>query len=187
MGPLQKHIKASATTHGFFGNYELAVQQQQAQVIATSLAQIPAAVHAFCKPMVSYSYHSIMTLHSKHWWRLFKPLLGLRLTSVAPSSSFEGCSGTVCSLCTQFMYAAYKRSTWASSQLEGVAIAVCDLPSMPIRHQTQLVIAQQKGPYIAGPVKCRITPQLLHTVLWCNSMDYLLCVCYCICCQAHKP
>lgn len=28
-GPLQKHIKASATAHGFFGNYESAVQQQQ--------------------------------------------------------------------------------------------------------------------------------------------------------------
>lgn len=32
MGPLQKHIKASATAHGFFGNYESAVQQQQALV-----------------------------------------------------------------------------------------------------------------------------------------------------------
>ncbi|KAL0041787.1 hypothetical protein WJX79_004702 [Trebouxia sp. C0005] len=32
VGPLQKHIKASATAHGFFGNYESAVQQQQALV-----------------------------------------------------------------------------------------------------------------------------------------------------------
>ncbi|DBA91109.1 hypothetical protein WJX77_004703 [Trebouxia sp. C0004] len=32
VGPLQKHIKASASAHGFFGNYESAVQQQQALV-----------------------------------------------------------------------------------------------------------------------------------------------------------
>ena len=38
VGPLQKHIKASATAHGFFGNYESAVQQQQALVSPVVIA-----------------------------------------------------------------------------------------------------------------------------------------------------